>query len=74
MKHHRDKNTALLRNWLRANPKHNRETLHKALRQKGPSPHGIAHLLSGHQFGKLRSELVTKLEIKWKDTKVCHHP
>jgi len=64
MKHQPDKNTLKIRKWIGKNSRSNPKRLRAFLEERGCSSHGITHVLSGQDCGKLRSEVVTQFKIK----------
>jgi hypothetical protein len=64
MKHQHDKNTAKIRDWIRAKSRTNRKRLDALLKEKGLGSHGITHVLCAKDFKKLRSTIVTIFKIK----------
>jgi len=64
MKHQNDKNTARIRDWIKAKSQTNRKRLDALLKEQGLGSHGITHVLGAKDFNKLRSNIVTLLKIK----------
>jgi hypothetical protein len=63
MRHSPDKNTSMIRKWLKKS-KNNITKLAAFLDKEGHASHGIAHTLSAHDFKTFRKKIITEFNIK----------
>ena len=63
MKHNPDQNTDKIRKWLKKS-KRNITRLADFVENEGHSPHGIAHVLGGHEFKEFRKQIIKEFKIK----------